>query len=485
MSDSCVPWFQIPDISLERVRDQQKGQVPYDADVIVVGAGIAGASAAFELAERGYSVLVLERAEKPATLGSGNRQGMLYLKLSPNLTYQNDLITQGFEKTLSVLMTLTERDLLVKGVDWDDTGLLQLAQTPKQLVNQQKLAQMYDTGLLYPVDQIEASDIAGVALTAGGLFYPRSGWVAPRQLVKALLKHPNISLQADSQVIGLTDLAQSEKRAGEVSQGQILDCQTLINSELTDSLWSVAIADQKSVVGRIVILAMADQVTMLSQCESIPFTIVRGQTTSVDRGCDLKVVVSGEGYVAPSKQMNGGACTTFGATFHRDQQGGNPTLAEHRENIEMLALNSSELVTQLGLSDLLATDGWVKNSPEDQGSTDQGCVKERLEGRAATRASAMGSLPIVGPIADRELFLERFKAIRLDAKAVPDAPVPWLRGLYLTTAHGSRGMITAPIAGEMLAHYLEGDVSQYSEELRAAIHPNRFYYRELRFNQFS
>ncbi len=443
-----APWLKSPKMKLARSPGYDGA---FSADVIVVGAGIAGASAAFEFAEAGLSVLVLERESQEASLGSGNLQGMLYLKLSPNLTYQNDLVVLGFKKTLAILKLLTERGLLRKGDDWDSPGLLQLQTSQKVGDNQAKLTNLYSDKLLYKVDQQTASQLAGVSLTSGGLFFPTSGWVSPPALVKALLTHSKITLKTDVHVIDMDKMV----------EGQDFDCM---------SYWRVKAKDEQQFFGQIVILAMADKVTELRICEDIPFTVVRGQTTTVKAASNLSIVVSGEGYVAPSKRVDGQMVTTFGATFHRDQSGGNPTISEHLENIAMLKQNSPELVEQLGIGDL------------EDGRDVQ--ILASLEGRAATRASAMGSLPIVGPIANRSLFLERFSAIRLDSKAIPDMPVPWELGVYLTTAHGSRGMITAPVAAEILRRYVLEDIDEayFSSELLGAIHPNRFFYRELRFD---
>lgn len=458
MSHSAAPWLQSPLLSLDNASyDEQL----LDSDVIVIGAGIAGSCAAFQLAEAGLQVTVLEKEDAPAEAGSGNRQGMLYLKLSPSLTYQNDLLTLGFEQTLQLLQQLTARGLLQKGEDWDDCGLLQLSQSEKQKGKQQKLAQIYPKDLLYCVDHAQASQIAGVELTSGGLFFPRSGWVSPQAFVKALLNHCNITFKKNHHV--------SQIEAKHLSPEA--------------PLWNV-ITDHDSYQAKVVILAMADRVTALAQCDSIPFTVVRGQTTTAKGDAGLSVVVSGEGYIAPSKRVDGIIKTTFGATFHRHQPAGNPTDSEHIENIEMLQLSSPAIVKRLQLMD-------------KQHNIEDSVGFQSLEGRASTRASAMGSIPIVGPIANRALFLERFQAIRLDAKAMPDAAVPWELGLYLTTAHGSRGMITASIAADILRHYIVGETMEkdinrdfatdslegYSQELLSALHPNRFYYRELRFNQ--
>jgi glycine/D-amino acid oxidase-like deaminating enzyme len=51
--------------------------LPRTADVVVVGSGIIGAAAAAALAERGASVLVVDKEEGPAREGSGRAQGSL------------------------------------------------------------------------------------------------------------------------------------------------------------------------------------------------------------------------------------------------------------------------------------------------------------------------------------------------------------------------------------------------------------------------
>lgn len=60
-------WFRQPEIAKP-------------SRVIVVGAGIAGAATAYELAKRGVSVQVLDAAPRVANAASGNRQGLLYAK---------------------------------------------------------------------------------------------------------------------------------------------------------------------------------------------------------------------------------------------------------------------------------------------------------------------------------------------------------------------------------------------------------------------
>ncbi len=442
MTHLSQPWLGAPQIALE---DPLYDHESLDADIIVIGAGIAGASVAYHCALSGYRVFVLDRAPLAAAAGSGNRQGMLYAKLSPHTPLENELALQGLDYTLQLLHKLTDEGSLKKGQDWDDCGLLQLAYANKKPEYQQQLAAHYPD-IVQLLTQRQASQLAGVPLRSGGLFFPQAGWVAPRALTEALLQHPSIRFLPKQQVI---DLITDHKKSL--------------------PLWKV-ITPTQTYRSKIVVLAMASEVSTLKLCEKLPIQSARGQTTSVNQTSPLRVVVSGEGYVAPSLLQDGQCWTTFGATFRRNGVISSPSEAEHRENIVMLQQNSERLAQLLG----------VDNEPLPWNA---------IDGRVALRASAPGSLPIVGPIAQYTEFMARFAAIRLDAKRIPDAEVPWHYGLYLSTAHGARGMITAPLAGRMIQSVIgiigkeKGDLPLLpviSEAIYHALHPNRFYFQQLR-----
>jgi tRNA 5-methylaminomethyl-2-thiouridine biosynthesis bifunctional protein len=78
----------------------------------------------------------------------------------------------------------------------------------------------------------------------------------------------------------------------------------------------------------------------------------------------------------------------------------------------------------------------------------------RLQGRAALRCVSPDYLPIVG--------------------AMPDSAGQPLPGLFVSTAHGSRGLITAPLAGEVLAALVEDEPAPLPHALMSAIAPARF-----------
>ena len=88
-ADSSKPWqIAPPSIPVERV--------------LIIGGGIAGAATAHALARRGISSLILEQNDQPARAASGNRQGLLYAKISAHPTLQTRLLlgSYGYSRRL-------------------------------------------------------------------------------------------------------------------------------------------------------------------------------------------------------------------------------------------------------------------------------------------------------------------------------------------------------------------------------------------------
>ncbi len=102
----------------------------------------------------------------------------------------------------------------------------------------------------------------------------------------------------------------------------------------------------------------------------------------------------------------------------------------------------------------------------------------RLQGRAAFRCTSPDYLPMVGPLADAPAFAEAYAVLAKDARQVPDTPCPWLDGLYINAAHGSRGVLTAPLSGELLAAWLDDEPLPLPRAVAEACHPNRFMLRK-------
>ena len=102
-----------------------------------------------------------------------------------------------------------------------------------------------------------------------------------------------------------------------------------------------------------------------------------------------------------------------------------------------------------------------------------------LKGKAGIRCTSPDYLPIIGPIVDEDLFNEQYAKLRKDAKSIFKTIPVYLPGLYVNTAHGSRGLVTAPLSGEILASLICNETLPISNRLIKNLLPNRFLARKL------
>ena len=391
---------------------------------LVIGAGLAGCATAASLAARGWHVSLLERHDALAQEASGNPQGVLYLKLSAHGTALSQLIVSGFGYTRRLL------EHLQRGVDWDDCGVLQLAFNAKEAERQAQLAAAFAEDLLHTLDKDQAQSRAGIGLQWGGLFYPEGGWVHPPALCQWQAAHRNIRILTHHDVLDL---------------------------RRTNGQWQAWDGEKLLAEAPIAVLAGAAEIKRFTYSSDLPLKRIRGQITRLPQTAtsrSLNTVVCAEGYVAPARLGE----HTLGASFDFNNDDLTPTVAEHAGNLKMLEEISHDLVTRLGADTL---------------------QPQVLKGRAAFRCTSPDYLPIVGPLADGQAFADAYGALSKDARKTPDTPCPWLDGLYVNSGHGSRGLITAPLAGELLAAWLDDEPLPLPRAVAEACHPNRFALRRL------
>jgi len=423
-------WESLQARSLGQVAQQPKPWFarpafkPTQRKALVIGAGLAGCASAASLAARGWQVTMLERHGDVAQEASGNSQGVLYLKLSAHGTALSQLVVSGFGYTRRLLSHLQQ------GRDWDACGVLQIAFDDKEAARHDELASAYTPSLLRAVDRAQAEQLAGVALANGGLFYPDAGWVHPPALCRWLVEHPAIELIRHQQPVEL-------RRVGD--HWQALDGHEVLAE------------------APVVVLAGAADAARFSQSAWLPLKRIRGQITGLpatERSAALRTVVCAKGYVAPPHD----GLHTLGASFNFATNDPAPSEAEHRSNLDMLEEVSADLYQRLQADTRLIGD---------------------MHGRVAFRCTSPDYLPIIGPLADAAEFAEAYAVLGKDARQVPDMPCPWLDGLYVNTAHGSRGLITTPLAGELLAAWLDGEPLPVPRAIAEACHPNRFLLRKV------
>lgn len=157
------------------------------ADVAIVGAGFTGLSAALELAERGFRVIVLE-AEKVGWGASGRNGGQMLNGLNPGMTTVEKLAGEGGARALWQ-MTVEATDIVRARIqrhgiscDWEE-GYVHAATKPSHLA-----AMVEDTAMMaakYGYGAARVLDRAALARHVrsdrfhGGTFDPQCGHLHP------------------------------------------------------------------------------------------------------------------------------------------------------------------------------------------------------------------------------------------------------------------------------------------------------------------
>ena len=395
-----------------------------DRRAIVLGAGLAGAHAAAALARRGWQVTVLDAADV-ASGASGNDQGLLFTRLSHQHSTLGDFSLAAFHFSARLYADLFARGELRAGCDGDLSGCFQVVDDESGVVAA-ALAALPE--LAVAADGEAASRYLGLRVARGGFWQPGSGWLSPPAVCRALLRHPAITLKA-----GCGALRLQRQR----------DLWTAVDG--TGTLRAEA---------PVAIVAAGTACRALLPDVDLPLRPVRGQTTRLPAppGPPLRHALSHRGYIAPA--VDGWHC--IGATFRPGDATREPCATENAENLATLAEALPDWQAHLATLDAGA-----------------------LTGRAEVRCVSPDYLPLVGAVPDGGALRACFAGLRRDARRVVDARAPVQPGLWLTTAHGSRGLSYAALAGELIASAIGREAPPLPRELSRAVSPARFAIRAI------
>ena len=407
--------------------------IPTSRRIAVLGAGLAGAAVCARFAARGWQVALIDAHAGAAGGASGNHAASFHPLIARDDNRMVRLIRAGIETSLTHWRTL-ERDGV--GFSWSACGALQLSRVgAKQDVAHTIGALARDgaveAAVARAVTAREASDLAGVALRGGGVWFRDAGWVQPGSLVQAQLTSCGARLTT---YFGRRVTAVRRCTA---------DGDAVANREWAFLDEAGRVITQASVV---VLAGGADaNAGQLFGQREWPVEAVRGQITLLQAGVveAPRAPVHGAGYVLPCVA----GLITLGATY--DRAGADSTDAGHRHNLARLAR-------------LLAAPVALR--------------PETLIGRIATRAVARDRLPVIGQLVDWAA-LDAPSILRAGARL---AQVPRLPGAYAATAYGSRGLTWAALGAELLLAQVEDTPLPLAEELVRAVDPGRFALRAVR-----
>lgn len=260
---------------------------------LVLGAGLAGSSAAWSLAQRGWQVTVLGSGAAPADGASGLPAGLFCPHTSPDDCPLSRLSRAGLHALLPRLA-----QCCTPGEDWALSGVLE-----HDSLEPRHLAWEDGPGLAWS-QAATAMQCATVGLPpdAPALWHHRAGWLRPAALVATQLRHPNIRF------IGHTHISQ-------VTQ--------VTRPQSTGHGWQALDGDQHAV-------AQADIAIIATGSASIPFLpahwrlqplrgqVTWGRCTAGNAAALPPGPVNGSGNLVPHVPDADGPFWIMGSTFERD-----------------------------------------------------------------------------------------------------------------------------------------------------------------------
>ncbi len=309
---------------------------------LVIGGGLAGCTTAHALAQRGIQVTLIESAAQLASAASGNPRGILHARFGAGMSALHRFVLAAYGHALALL----DEVMPVDDVQRAECGLLQLAATESEAKRIDKLsAQEWPPHLLQAVDAAQASQLTGMEMAHGGLWFPAGGWVVPPEVCAGLVQHQNITVRLDSEVTALERTARGWSASGA----------------------GFAVEAEQAVV------CAAHQAKQLAQFTAFTLQPVRGQISvlpATEASAQLNAVLCAEGYCAPAQD----GMHVAGATSSFDDDGTDIREVDHAENIARLSAHMPTLWQSLGDT-------------------------QPVSGRAAVRCSVPGATPLVGEVA--------------------------------------------------------------------------------------
>jgi tRNA 5-methylaminomethyl-2-thiouridine biosynthesis bifunctional protein len=408
MRAALPPWFRPP----------PPAETPGHA--LIIGGGIAGAATASALMRRGWRVTVAERHDRVAAEASGNPAGIHMPRVVAGHSSERDFHASAFRYGLAELARLGP------AVVRQACGVLQLSTNERQIRQRDAVLRsgVLPPDMMRPVTHWEASELAGIPVSAEALWFPQGGWVEPGAFCRALLTGADVQTGIDV---------------------------TALHRE--GGLWH---ASESLEPADVVILANSLDARTFSQSAWLPLSPRRGQISVVrasERSAGLRCVVSHDGYIIPARDIPArDGEHVIGATFDHIEDAipapdQNADAADDVRNLAQLAAQFPGLLEPDSI----------------------------LAGRASLRAMTTDHLPLAGPMPMLERFAEDFAGLRQGRLERTFKNAACHPGLWVIAGLGARGLVTAPLAAQ-----ISGGLWPVGAEVAAALHPARFMVRDLK-----
>ena len=392
------------------------------SDIIVIGAGLAGGFTAHAFAKRGARVRILESSHDLATKASGNRFALLTPYITTKASSLATLYSAGYAFSSSLFSSLDELTEVFRRC-----GALQLPASDRlaaALADRDPLIGLPNTKR---VSSQEASTLCGLELSFPAFHVSDAGFIEPRVTLARLLDKHRASLSV-------------QYRARAVS---------LLR---TGNSWGITCDDGSVYYASKIIICGAYEATSLAPCEWLPLEAIRGQTVSVAPSCltkNLRTVITFGGYITPAVS----GYHFLGAHYRHNDSRTTP-----------LDSDTSDIYVR-----------YSKWLPAAQLNT-----TEVVGARVCFRTSTVDRLPYIGALPDFAGMGLAASNFRSGTEIRNKVPISHLQGVFINLGHGSRGLLSCPIGGELVARIASGQALAELTDAAETVSPDRLPYSLLR-----
>ncbi|GIU01906.1 FAD-dependent 5-carboxymethylaminomethyl-2-thiouridine(34) oxidoreductase MnmC [Shewanella algidipiscicola] len=407
-----------------------------EGNTAIIGGGVASGCLALSLAERGQALTLFCMDNAPGQQASGNKQGAIYPLLTPEDGPLSQFFLQGYLFSRQRINTLVKQGY---NINHDFCGVLQTGHDARSAKRLHKIitARAWADAIAKPLTGAQASAIAGIEIGIDAIYYPLGGWVNPQQLTTAAIEQAttlsDVTCHFNTQVTAI-------ERRNE---------QWYINAQ---------VGNKQQAFGPFANLVLANgrHLTDFSQTAQLPISGFRGQVSHIPSRFALKkltTVLCSHGYLTPAHDEL--HCT--GASYIKDPDNLDYSATEQFDNLDKIRTSYQADWTQ---------------------DVDISGHSARVGVRMVTRDHA----PMMGCAPDYDAIIDTYQTqqhTKSSAQYWQHTQAPIHDGLFILGGLGSRGLTSGPLAAELLAAQMCGELIPTTTPILGLLNPNRMWMRKL------
>jgi tRNA 5-methylaminomethyl-2-thiouridine biosynthesis bifunctional protein len=388
--------------------------------VAVIGAGLAGLSVAWSFVQRGWQVTIVDKYKDAAQEASGNPAGLVMPRLSIDNKNDSMFYSSAF---LYAINQLDKLQSLSKQRFWFNDGIFSLYKkgSAGAIIEKHGYPESY-------IKHLTGEDVPEYFKPGSRdvCYFPNAGWSSPEKICRAIEKACSDNLER------VTAKISAIKRVKD--KWELVDKQGESRGDAS-----------------IVVVANGTGVEGIDVTSYLPVSAVRGQMTEVScssKSARLTHALSFDAYVTPAHD----GVHYVGASYSANET-----------TTSLLDIDQDENMSRL--EEVLPG---VFDRPLE------------LTGRVGFRPVSTDRVPVVGAVPDVEEFGRVYKDLHHGKPARYYERGRYQPGLYVSAAHGSRGMCSCFLSAEIIASMAENSPLPVNKEIQDMLSPARFLIRSLK-----